>query len=101
MVGSAIYYFVDTPAVAKIFTDLGYPVYTLYFNAVAKILGGFAIVLPQLPRWMKEFAYAGYLYIILLAAQATYITMPIGNAAFMLIFLAIWAWAYWAFRKRA
>ncbi|MEQ1849843.1 MAG: DoxX family protein [Candidatus Peribacteraceae bacterium] len=101
MVGSAIYYFIDIPTTAKAFNDLGYPAYVLYFNATAKILGGIAIVLPQFPRWMKEFAYAGYLYIILLAAQAIYIMMPIGNAAFMLVFIVLWAWAYWAFRKKA
>jgi DoxX-like family len=98
MVGSAIYYFVDTPAVAVIFAELGYPVFTLYFNATAKLLGGIAIVMPQFPRWMKEFAYAGYLYIMLLAAQAIYIKNP-SEAVLMPVFLALWAWAYWAFRK--
>lgn len=101
MVGSAVFYVVDTPAASKAFLDLGYPVYAMWFNATAKFLGGIAIVVPSFPRWVKEFAYAGYLYIILLATQAIYVMMPIGNAAPMLIFIAIWAWAYWAFRKTA
>lgn len=100
MAGSAIYYFVDTPAVAAIFTELGYPTYTLYFNATAKILGGIVILFPQFPRWMKEFAYAGYLYIILLATQAIWLMQP-GGQWMMFGFVALWAWAYYAFRKRA
>jgi len=101
MVGSAIYYFVDTPAVTKIFADLGYPAYTVYFNATAKILGGIVIAFPQFPRWVKEFAYAGYLYIIVLAAHATYMTMPLQNFALMPVFVVLWAWAYWMYRRRA
>jgi uncharacterized membrane protein len=99
MVGSGIYYLVDTPAVAAIFTQLGYPTYTLYFNAAAKILGGLALVMP-LPRFLKEFAYAGYLYIILLATQAVWMTMP-GIPWLMFGFIAIWLWAYSEYRRRA
>ncbi len=99
MVASAIMYFAQPEMAAKAFSDLGYPVYTVYFNAIAKILGGIAIVVPMLPRWVKEFAYAGYLYIILLATQAVYVAMP-GNWAMMLIFVALWAAAYWGFRNK-
>ncbi len=100
MVGSGIMYFVQTEMVAQIFTDLGYPVYTLYFNATAKILGGIAILFP-FPRFLKEFAYAGYLYIILLAVQATWmVPLPEGNVWFMFGFVVLWAIAYWQFKKR-
>lgn len=98
MVGSGIYYFVDTPAVATIFGQLGYPVYTLYFNATAKILGGIAIAFP-VPRLLKEWAYAGYLYILLLALQAVVMTMP-GIPWMMFAFIAIWGLSYWRFRVR-
>lgn len=101
MAGSAVFYFLDTPAVIQIFAELGYPAYTVYFNAVAKILGGIAITFPQFPRWMKEFAYAGYLYIILLAVQAVYLMKSPAEGAFMLLFVVLWAWAYWIFRKRS
>lgn len=99
MVASGIMYFVNAEEVAAIFTQLQYPVYTMYFNATAKILGGIAIVWPGLPTWIKEFAYAGYLYIILLALQAVVMTMP-GIPWIMFIALAIWGLAYWQFRKR-
>ncbi len=96
MVGSAIYYLVDTPAVIAIFGQMGYPAYTVYFNAFAKILGGIAIALP-FPRILKEFAYAGYLYIMLLALQAVWMTMP-GIPWTMFVFLVLWAVAYRQFR---
>lgn len=98
MVGSGIMYFLKPVDIAAVFTQLGYPVYTMYFNATAKILGGIAIVLPVFPRFLKEFAYAGYLYIILLATQAVMMTSSLAQSWFMVIFIAIWAWAYWAFR---
>lgn len=96
MVGSGIYYFVDTPTIKVAFTELGYPTYTLYFNAIAKFLGGIAIVFP-VPRFLKEWAYAGYLFILLLALQAVYMTMP-GIPWPMLGFIVIWALAYWQFK---
>lgn len=99
MVGSAIYYFVDTPAVSIIFTQLGYPVYTLYFNAVAKILGGIAIVFP-VSRTLKEWAYAGYLFILLMALQAVWMTSP-GVPYAMFGFIAVWSLSYWGFRQRS
>lgn len=99
MAGSGVMYFVKPEMAAKAFVDLGYPVYAMWFNATAKLLGGVAIVMPQVPRWMKEFAYAGYLYIILLATQAVWMTM--GPPFPMVIFIGIWVWAYWEFRKRA
>lgn len=100
MVGSGIMYFTNAGQVAEVFIQLQYPVYTMYFNATAKILGGIAIVWPGLPAWIKDFAYAGYLYIILLALQATVMTMP-GIPWPMFVFVAIWGLAYWQFRKRA
>lgn len=102
MAGSGIMYFTQPDMAAEAFRGLGYPVYSMYFNAVAKLLGALALVLPVFPQWIKEFAYAGYLYIILLATQAIYVMpLPGSNAAFMLIFVALWAWAYWEFRRRA
>jgi|GEM_PF-1231874 len=99
MAGSAVMYFTHSEMAAAAFTQLGYPVYSMYFNAIAKILGGIAIVAP-VPRVLKEWEYAGYLYIMLLALQAVSMTMS-GIPWTMFVFIAIWAWAYIAFRKRA
>lgn len=99
MVGSGIMYFLKSAEVATVFKELGYPVYSMYFNGVAKILGGIAIVVPSVPRVLKEWAYAGYLFIILLALQAVVMTMP-GIPWVMFVSILIWALSYWQFKKR-
>ena len=99
MVGSAVMYFLQPAQIAQVFTDLGYPVYSMYFNAIAKILGAIAIVTP-VPRFLKEFAYAGYLYIMLLALQAIYLSDD-GLVWPMFMFLALWGLSYWQWKKRA
>ncbi|PIR54463.1 DoxX-like family protein [Candidatus Peregrinibacteria bacterium CG10_big_fil_rev_8_21_14_0_10_42_8] len=99
MVGSAISYFMDIPTAAENFALLGYPGYVLYFNGAAKILGGLAIVLP-VSRILKEWAYAGYLFILLLATQALYIMMPEYMAP-MAGFYLLWVLSYWQFRVQS
>lgn len=96
MVGSAINYFVDVPAAADAFQQLGYPAYAVYFNGIAKILGGIAIVAPVSPI-VKEWAYAGYLYILLMATQALYVTMP-DFLAPMALFYLCFGLSYWQYR---
>lgn len=96
MVGSGIYYFVDLPGTIEAYTQLGYPTYTLYFNAIAKILGGIAIVSP-VPKVLKEWAYAGYFFILALALQAVTIAMP-GQQWPMLAFIGLWGLSYWQYR---
>lgn len=98
MVGSAIYYMLHWQEMQAAFVALGYPSYTVGFNAAAKILGGLAIVLP-LGRTLREWAYAGYLFILLLALQAVWMSSP-GIPWPMFGFLAIWALAYWQHRVR-
>ncbi len=39
---------------------LGYPAYFGTMLAVFKTLGGFALILPMVPKRVKEWAYAGY-----------------------------------------
>lgn len=98
MMGSAVMYLVNADQVATVFVQMGYPVYTMYFNAAAKLLGGIAILFP-FPRLLKEWAYAGYLYIMLLALQAVWMTMP-GIPWVMVVSIGIWGLSYWQFRKR-
>ena len=100
MVGSGIMYLVNSEEVAKIFVELGYPTFSMWFNAAAKILGGIALIFPVGRIW-KEWAYAGYLYIMLMATQAIYLRQSPLNASIMVVFLGIWLWSYLMFRKRA
>ncbi len=96
MVASAISYLVDIPAAAAAFQSLGYPSYVVYFNATAKILGGIAIAFP-VHSILKEWAYAGYFFILLLAAQAIFVVTP-PMAPVMLGFIALWGLSYWRYR---
>jgi hypothetical protein len=41
-------------------THLGYPIYFVTLLTVFKVLGGFALIIPQVPTRIKEWAYAGY-----------------------------------------
>jgi hypothetical protein len=100
MVGSAAWYIMNPDAAAKAFAELGYPAYTMYFNASAKILGAIALLTPQVPRFLKEWAYAGYLFILLLAMQAIFVMMSPAQSAPILIFIGLWALSYWQFTKR-
>ena len=63
---SAIYGFSETSRVAMV--ELGYPLFFGYSVAIAKILGSIALVVPQAPHWSKEWAYAGFTYVIIFAA---------------------------------
>lgn len=41
---------------------MGYPVYFIQFISVAKIIGCLAILIPGIPKTLKEWAYAGLFF---------------------------------------
>lgn len=96
MFASGIYYFVDTPTIVLEFEKLGYPTYTIYFNAIAKILGTIAMLF-KVPAFLKEFAYAGFLYILLMALQALYLRHD-ESIIPMFVFIVAWGVSYWQYR---
>lgn len=100
MLGSAVSYLLDTATAMENFELLGYPGYSMYANATAKILGAVALLVPAVPKLFKEWAYAGYLFILVLAAQALYLKMP-AMAPTMLAFVVLWGLSYWQFKKQA
>ena len=98
MMMSGVMYLLNQEFIAAEYIALGYPVYVMYFNAAAKLLGGFAIVLPT-ERYVKEFAYAGYLYICILAILA-HLMVNDGKYGGALVALILWGFSYWQFRLR-
>ncbi len=80
----------------QLFTDMGreeiirfgYPTYIIYLLAIAKLLG-LAAVLSNRSYFLKNLAYAGFLYLLLLAVTAHLATgeAPI-PAALALVWLA-------------
>lgn len=51
------------------FKSLGYPTYLIYPLAIAKCLGVIAIISKK-SRLLKEWAYAGFFFDVILAASA-------------------------------
>lgn len=89
MLGAAGMYIFNHPATAELFTKLGYPSYLIYPLAAAKILGVIAI-LTKKSKILKDWAYAGFFYVFMLAAAAHYFSgVPSPLAAIVALVLLI------------
>jgi hypothetical protein len=77
------------------FAHLGFPNYFKIELSVAKIFGVLALLIPGIPRTVKDFAYAGFT-IILLSASIAHFSSGDGLMFIVdpLIFLAILAVSY-------
>lgn len=69
MLFSATMYFVANEMVVEAFTKLGYPTYLIYPLAIVKFLGIIAI-LSKKSKTLKEWAYAGFFFDLVLAVMA-------------------------------
>ena len=69
MLFSASMYFINYEMVSEVFVSLGYPTYIIYPLATAKILGLIAIWTKK-SRVLKEWAYAGFFFDLVLAGAA-------------------------------
>ena len=82
---------------ADIITHLGYPIYFLTILGIWKILGVIAILIPKFPL-LKEWAYAGFFFIM---SGAIFSHLASGNAAkeiFPSLLLLILILVSWYFR---
>ncbi|WP_298420008.1 DoxX family protein [uncultured Kordia sp.] len=68
---SAGMYIFNNAAITEAFTSFGYPTYIIYPLAFAKILGVIAIWQNKLPA-LREWAYAGFFFDLILAFFAHY-----------------------------
>ena len=69
MLMGATMYFVQYDMVSDTFTKLGYPTYIIYPLATAKLLG-LVTIWTRKSETLKEWAYAGFFFDLLLAASA-------------------------------
>lgn len=69
MILSASMYLTDTENAQKMFDSLGYPAYIVIPFGIAKILGVIAILTKQ-STLLKEWAYAGFFFDMVLAAYS-------------------------------
>lgn len=88
-------------AVALLHEYLGYPLYFIRWISVFKIIGAIAILLPNVPVRLKEWAYFGF-FIDLITAAFSFIALgdPISLWAPMTIFFLMLMAAYMLHRKR-
>ena len=56
------YNYLGNPQFEETFKHLGFPSYFRIELAIAKILGVAALLLPQIPTRVKEWAYAGFFF---------------------------------------
>lgn len=66
--------------------------------AIAKTLGALALIIPFVPKWMKNFAYAGFT-INLVSATIAHIVMDYNAYGFLLFSVIAFALSYYSFSK--
>jgi hypothetical protein len=95
--GSILLTFGDLQGSYDEFQRLGFPLWTVYFLGIAKILGLVAI-LSNKSQTLKDFAFAGFLYDLLLASGA-HIAQPEIQVLLAVFGIIIWVFAFVMDRK--
>jgi DoxX-like family len=96
-VGSVTLGWLDIAASYKEYTHLGFPKWSFHFLQFAKVAGLIAI-LSNRSRTLKDFAYAGFLFDLLLALGA-HIDKREVKVVLPIVGLAIWGCAFFMNRK--
>lgn len=79
---------------------LGYPEYFGNALVVFKILGVLALIIPQVPKRIKEWAYAGFAFDLIFASISHFAIDGMDFQSFLpLIFLGILIASYYSFHK--
>ncbi len=74
---------------------LGYPIYFGNAFVVFKVLGALALIIPQVPKRIKEWAYAGFAFDFIFACISLWAVDGFGGQVlFPLLFLVILAASY-------
>lgn len=79
---------------------LGYPIYFGNAFVVFKALGALALIIPQVPKRIKEWAYAGFSFDFIFACISLWAVDGFGGQALSpIVFLAILVASYLSFHK--
>ncbi len=82
------------------FQKMGFPDFFRIELGVAKILGALVLILPFVPKFFKDFAYAGFAITFISASIAHFTNGdPILNGIMPLLFLGILSISYFSFHK--
>jgi hypothetical protein len=97
MLGSGIAQIMHAEQMAAIIAHVGYPSYFMYIAGPWKILGVIAILVPNF-KLLKEWAYAGFFF-LMTGALISHLAMGDGgNAIFGPLFQTIFVITSWYFR---
>lgn len=96
MLSTGIVQLIKEEETVRFMIEAGYPLYFLTILGAAKILGVMAILIPRTPL-LKEWAYAGFAYIVL-AAAFTYISIDKPDDLYHLGLLAVLIALSWYMR---
>lgn len=97
MLGSGISQLLHVKEMDEIISHLGYPLYLMSIIGVWKILGVIVLLLPGF-KLMKEWAYAGFFFLLTGALISHLIMGDAGKAVFGPLFQTMFACISWYFR---
>lgn len=81
-------------------SHLQYPAYFATALVIFKIIGAIVLMIPQLPKRIKEWAYAGFTFNCLFAAISNTVVDGFGVSTFFpLVILGILAVSYFSYHK--
>lgn len=79
---------------------LGYPEYFGNALVVFKVLGTLILMIPQVPKWLKEWAYAGFVFDFLFASISHFAVDGVNFQSFFpLIVLGILLLSYRSYHR--
>src|SRR5450631_198577 len=96
MLGSGLQQIFHAKTMVDLIVHLGYPLYFLYIIGVWKILGVIAILIPKFSL-LKEWAYAGFLFVM---SGALFSHIAVGDSirdaapALVLLILIVVSWYF-------
>lgn len=97
---SAVWNLLDPQGARADTVALGFPAYSVYPLAAAKLVG-LAVILWGGSRTLTGFAFAGFIYDLLLALSAHIALRNAGRGALALFALVVTLAAWWADRRRS
>lgn len=81
-------------------THLGYPVYFVTLLAVFKVVGSLVLIIPKIPRKIKEWAYAGFMIDFICAFVSIVVVDGfVGVTLLPLAFIVILILSYTSYNK--
>ena len=97
MLGSGISQLLHLKDMNELITHIGYPLYFMYIIGVWKILGVIVILIPNF-KLLKEWAYAGFFFLMTGALLSHLFMGDVGNAILGPLFQTLFIVTSWYFR---